>query len=133
MDLQNMHKHMKGQSVSVNGNVYAIDMKGIAHKVKAKDAEKLMKGKAWDVVGSEPDETESPFLDDDGKPVTEPEPESEPELEPHPELEMTEGEPEMDIKELKAMADELNVSYGPNIGAALLQERIEKATTKDPG
>jgi len=121
-DLLNMFRHMRGGSVRVNGNIYAIDMKGIARKVKAKDAEKMLLGEAWTIVSPKSEKSESPLLDDDGEPVTEEAEEKE-----------EEEEVELDIDELKSMADELGVSYGPNIGRALLLERIEEATNKDPG
>jgi hypothetical protein len=127
-DLQNMYKHMRGGSVRVNGNVYAIDKRGIAQKVKAKDAEKMLLGNAWTIADPkrvvEP-EPESPLLDDNGEPVTD---EDDDAGEP-----ATNEEPDLDIDQLKSMADELGVSYGPNIGKALLMERIEEATNKDPG
>lgn len=58
---------------------------------------------------------DSPLLADDGQPITD----------------GAGGSPEpnesMDIDELKAMADKLDVSYGPNIGNELLVERIKEA------
>ena len=148
-DLQNLLRHMFGKSVLVDGTTYTIDAKGIAHKVKAKDAKKMLKGKSWKLAKGakstpEPD-PEPALLDDDGKPIEDPEnteetgTETDPEQleETDPETEETgtdtETKPEQSIEELKSMADELGVSYGPNIGAALLLQRIEEATTTDPG
>ena len=48
MDLLNAFKHMKGQQVTVNGNTYTVDSKGVAKGVKPEDAAKLLQNrKAW--------------------------------------------------------------------------------------
>ncbi len=42
MDLENLLPHKRGTKVSVNGSIYEIDSKGIAHGVKEADAKKLL-------------------------------------------------------------------------------------------
>lgn len=125
--LKNLLRHMRGQVVRVNGTNYNIDADGIAHDLKSEDAEKLLKGQAWELLTPRVD-PEPALLSDDGEPVTD------------PDKEPGEGEPgepvgspseSMDLDDLKAMADKLGVAYGTNIGKALLVERIEEAMTSE--
>lgn len=47
MDLVNLHRHMLGRSVLVNGTLYQIDQEGIVRGVPEADAAKLLQNKAW--------------------------------------------------------------------------------------
>jgi hypothetical protein len=118
MDFKNLLKHMRGKAAVINGTRYEVGLDGFVHDVKPEDAEKMLVcWKEWEPVGALP----PPSVDEDEPEETVDEPNDEPD-----------GPDEsMDIDVLKEMADELEVSYGPNIGKALLVERIKEALAKE--
>jgi hypothetical protein len=111
-DLKNLHTHMKGGRVCVNGTVYDIGMDSIARDVKPEDAKKMLKSKAWKPAKPMPEEPQQAEEKDEGE-----------------DRDGMPAEPNefMDIDILKKMADNLDVPYGRNIGKSKLVERIKDA------
>ncbi len=140
MDLQCKQKHMAGQSITINGTTYEIDADGVAKGLSDADAKKLRMFDHWEpVAGSKkasapakPKEAAKPKEEPKAK-EPEPTPDPEPEEPEQEEEEEYEDEPseDMDIEELRAMADAYEVSYTSRTGAATLVKRIKEAMYED--
>ena len=125
MDLKTELNHMRGKSIRVNGTVYEIGLDATIRDIPEEDGEKVVKGKYWDLYILEDEEElkgtkekiEDPVIDD-----------NEEEEDGEDEGGSTESElEEMSMDELKKLADDLEISYGGNIGKQLLIERIIEA------
>lgn len=114
MDLKNLLKHMRGKAALVQGTRYEVGLDGLVHDVTPEHAERmLLCWKEWEAAGPVDPEPEADELDD--------------ELEDEPEADEDMDLESMDLDELKARADELEVAYGGKIGKATLIERIKEA------
>jgi hypothetical protein len=73
MDLKNTYLHARGTSVKVQGHVYEIDPKGIAHGVAPEHARRLMKDKvAWKMYRQPAEAEPEPEAEQKPKVPTEP-------------------------------------------------------------
>lgn len=111
MNLITGMEHKKGGKVTVNGTRYDIDIDGIITNVAKKDAAKLLKGNSWrEHTGKLPKKVK-----------VDPDPETDEDTDDETDLE------DLDIEELRALADEYEISYTVNTGKPRLIREITEA------